>query len=109
MRIKKYRYIRAFVFAAISPMTFASNVESVSDSLKPGQCAQTENIQEKNMPSNPEQEAVIETVNHYLTGISSADVAQKNLEKAFYSSTNYIFWMRAGICSSNQETTLFPS
>ena len=40
------------------------------------------------MSKNSEQDAVIATVNNYLTGISNAEVAQELLQDAFYSSTN---------------------
>lgn len=40
------------------------------------------------MSKNSDQDAVIATVNNYLTGINNAEVAQERLQAAFYSSTN---------------------
>ncbi len=40
------------------------------------------------MPTNQDQDAVVDTVNHYLKGISDASIAKTSLETAFYSSTN---------------------
>jgi hypothetical protein len=40
------------------------------------------------MSSHRENEAVIEAVNHYLSGLQNANTAKENIEQAFYSSTN---------------------
>jgi hypothetical protein len=40
------------------------------------------------MSTHAEQEAVVETVNHYLSGLQKTETAKDHLEQAFYSSTN---------------------
>jgi hypothetical protein len=64
---------------------FASNTQA--GETKPHQQNRLAQIGENEM-SSTENEAVIETVNHYLAGLQNADTAKEHLEQAFYSSTN---------------------
>lgn len=73
MRLLKFSSFNIFLFTLMSLTVTALDAKQ---------------SEEKKMSATQIEQAVMTTVNRYITGISNTETAKENIETAFYSSTN---------------------